>query len=69
MFFEHFQELRLHHIPGQPIPVADQSFGEFFLTCNLSLPWCNMSITSSPIARYMEEEANPHLSTISFRYL
>ena len=42
-FFEHLQCWRLHHLPGQPVPMSDHPFGkEIFLTSNLNLPWRNL---------------------------
>jgi len=65
---EHHQGRCFHYLPGQPIPVPDQSFREVFPNANPNLPWCNLrSFPSHPITSYLGEEVAPHLNTTSFQ--
>ena len=53
----------------QPLPVPDHSFGEeVLLNIQPESPMLQLeAIPSSPIASYVGEEADPHLSTISLQ--
>ena len=69
MFLEHLQGRRLHHLPGQPIPAPDHSLGEeLFPNSQPKSPLVQLEvIPSSSVNNYIEEEANPHLTTTSLQ--
>ena len=69
MFLEHLQGWWLHHLPGQPIPVPDLSLREeLFPNIQPESPLVQLeAIPSSPIASYMGEEADPHLTITSIQ--
>ncbi|KAK4832110.1 hypothetical protein QYF61_020737 [Mycteria americana] len=60
---------RLHHFPGQPLPMLDNPFGEEkFLNIQSKPPLAQLeAISSRPITCYLGEETDPHLSTTSFQ--
>lgn len=54
---------------GKLIPVPDHCLGEVFPNVQHESPLVQLeTILSSPIASYMEEEANLHLTTTSYFY-
>jgi len=68
VFLEHFQGRCLNYLPGQPIPAPDYSFGEavFPNIQSESLLASLEAIPFYPVTSYGGEEADPHLTTISF---
>ncbi|KAK4817921.1 hypothetical protein QYF61_002762 [Mycteria americana] len=64
-----FQGWRLNHFPGQPVPMLDNPFGEAkFPNIQSKPPLAQLeAISSRPIACYLGEETDPHLSTASFQ--
>jgi len=69
MFLEQLQGQWLHHRPGQPIPVPDDSFREFvFPNIQPESPMVQLAaIPSSPITSYTGEEANSSLTITYFQ--
>ncbi|KAK4819032.1 hypothetical protein QYF61_024397 [Mycteria americana] len=67
--FKYLQGWRLNHFPGQPVPVLDNPFSEekFPNTQSKPPPAQLEAISSCPIACYLGEETDPHLSTTSFQ--
>jgi len=67
MFLEHLQQL--HHLARQPVPENKQSFGEeIFTNVQPQPPLVQLEvISSSPIASYMGEGANPHFIAAFFQ--
>ncbi|KAK4828566.1 hypothetical protein QYF61_027656 [Mycteria americana] len=63
------QGWRLNHFPGQPVPVLDNPFSEEkFPNIRSKPPLVQLeTISSCPIACYLAEETDPHLSTTSFQ--
>jgi len=68
-FFETLQGWGLHHCPGQPSPMSDHSFSKHIVPNIQSKPHLMQleAIASHPIAGYLGEETNPHLTTPSFQ--
>ncbi|KAK4829196.1 hypothetical protein QYF61_002461 [Mycteria americana] len=68
---QHAQEegWRLHHFPGQPVPMLDNPFSEVkFPNIQSKPPLAQLeAISSRPITCYLGEETDPHLSTPSFQ--
>ncbi|KAK4824593.1 hypothetical protein QYF61_016838 [Mycteria americana] len=60
---------RLHHFPGQPLPMLDNPFSEVkFPKIQSKPPLAQLeAISSRPITCYLGEETDPHLSTTSFQ--
>ncbi|KAK4810277.1 hypothetical protein QYF61_015307 [Mycteria americana] len=60
---------RLHHFPGQPVPMLDNPFSEEIFPNTQSKPLLTQleAISSHPITCYLGEETDPHLSTTSFQ--
>ncbi|KAK4820567.1 hypothetical protein QYF61_001630 [Mycteria americana] len=60
---------RLNHFPGQSVPMLDNPFSEEkFPNIQAKLPLAQLeAISSCPIACYLGEETDPHLSTTSFQ--
>ncbi|KAK4811170.1 hypothetical protein QYF61_019801 [Mycteria americana] len=60
---------RLNHFPGQPVPMLDNPFSEEKFPNIQSKPPLGQleAISSCPIACYLGEETDPHLSTTSFQ--
>ncbi|KAK4827783.1 hypothetical protein QYF61_021736 [Mycteria americana] len=60
---------RLNHFPGQPVPMHDNPFSEVkFPNIQSKPPLAQLeAISSCPIACYLGEETDPHLSTTSFQ--
>ncbi|KAK4827323.1 hypothetical protein QYF61_016573 [Mycteria americana] len=60
---------RLNHFPGQPVPVLDNPFREEkFPNIQSKPPLVQLeAISSCPMACYLGEETDPHLSTPSFQ--
>ncbi|KAK4821733.1 hypothetical protein QYF61_000775, partial [Mycteria americana] len=60
---------RLHHFPGQPVPMLDNPFREEkFPDIQSKPPLAQLeAISSCPITCYLGEETDPHLSTTSFQ--
>ncbi|KAK4831319.1 hypothetical protein QYF61_016808 [Mycteria americana] len=60
---------RLHHFPGQPVPMLDNPLGEEkFPNIQSKPPLAQLeAISSCPITCYLGEETDPHLSTASFQ--
>ncbi|KAK4828617.1 hypothetical protein QYF61_000069 [Mycteria americana] len=60
---------RLHHFPGQPVPMLDNPFSEVkFPNIQSKPPLVQLeAISSCPITCYLGEETDPHLSTTSFQ--
>ncbi|KAK4830637.1 hypothetical protein QYF61_012480 [Mycteria americana] len=60
---------RLNHFPGQPVPMLDNPLGEEKFPNIQSKPPLEQleAISSCPIACYLGEETDPHLSTTSFQ--
>ncbi|KAK4819028.1 hypothetical protein QYF61_024182 [Mycteria americana] len=60
---------RLNHFPGQPVPMLDNPFSEVkFPNIQSKTPLAQLeAISSCPIACYLGEETDPHLSTTSFQ--
>ena len=69
MFLEHLQVQPLHHLPGQPVPAPDHSVGEEeFPNIQPESPLVQLeAIPSHPIDSYVGEEADLHLTTVSFQ--
>ncbi|KAK4829570.1 hypothetical protein QYF61_005239 [Mycteria americana] len=67
--FKYFQEWRLNHFPGQPVPMLDNPFSKVkFPNIQSKPPLVQLeAISSRPIACYLGEETDPHLSTNSFQ--
>ncbi|KAK4817962.1 hypothetical protein QYF61_003482 [Mycteria americana] len=67
--FRYFQGWRLNHFPGQPVPMLDNPFSEEkFPNIQSKPPLAQLeAISSHPIASYLGEETNTHLSTTSFQ--
>jgi len=59
----------LHHLSGQPIPAPDHSFREeIFPNVQCESPLVQLeAIPSHPIASYVGEDTNPHLTITSFQ--
>ncbi|KAK4827059.1 hypothetical protein QYF61_013700 [Mycteria americana] len=59
----------LNHFPGQPVPMLDNPFSEEIFPNIQSKPLLMQleAISSRPIACYLGEETDPHLSTASFQ--
>ncbi|KAK4826007.1 hypothetical protein QYF61_003780 [Mycteria americana] len=64
-----FNGWRLNHCPGQPVPMLDNPFGEeFFPNIQSKPPLAQFeALSSCPIACYLGEETNTHLTTTSFQ--
>ncbi|KAK4825904.1 hypothetical protein QYF61_003399 [Mycteria americana] len=64
-----YQGWRLNHFPGQPVPMLDNPFSEVkFPNIQSKPPLAQLeAISSCPIACYLGEETDPHLSTTSFQ--
>ncbi|KAK4824286.1 hypothetical protein QYF61_013031 [Mycteria americana] len=60
---------RLNHFPGQPVPMLDNPLGEVkFPNIQSKPPLAQLeAISSHPMACYLGEETDPHLSTTSFQ--
>ncbi|KAK4824081.1 hypothetical protein QYF61_010592 [Mycteria americana] len=60
---------RLNHFPGQPVPMLDNPFSEVkFPNIQSKPPLAQLeAISSCPMACYLGEETDPHLSTPSFQ--
>ncbi|KAK4813829.1 hypothetical protein QYF61_001833 [Mycteria americana] len=60
---------RLHHFPGQPVPMLDNPLGEEkFPNIQSKPPLAQLeAISSRPVTCYLGEETDPHLSTTSFQ--
>ncbi|KAK4827485.1 hypothetical protein QYF61_018785 [Mycteria americana] len=60
---------RLNHFPGQPVPMLDNPLGEEkFPNIQSKPPPPQLeAISSCPMACYLGEETDPHLSTTSFQ--
>ncbi|KAK4823681.1 hypothetical protein QYF61_005652 [Mycteria americana] len=69
--FKYLQGWRLNHFPGQPVPMLDNPFSEVkFPNIQSKPPLVQLeAISSHPIACYLGEETDPHLSTTSFQVL
>jgi len=69
MFFEHLQGWGLHLFPGQPVLMPDHSFSkDFFPNIQSKPPLMQLeAIAPCPIASYLGEETNTHLTTTSFQ--
>ncbi|KAK4826164.1 LOW QUALITY PROTEIN: hypothetical protein QYF61_005737 [Mycteria americana] len=69
MSFKCLQGWRLNHFPGQPVPRLDNPFSEEkFPNIQSKPPLVQLeAISSCPIACYLGEETDPHLSTTSFQ--
>ncbi|KAK4831485.1 hypothetical protein QYF61_017986 [Mycteria americana] len=67
--FKYLQGWRLHHFPGQPVPMLDNPLGEEkFPNIQSKPPLAQLeAISSCPIACYLGEETDPHLATPSFQ--
>ncbi|KAK4833008.1 hypothetical protein QYF61_027110 [Mycteria americana] len=67
--FKYLQGWRLHHFPGQHVPMLDNPFSEEkFPNIQSKPPLAQLeAISSCPITCYLGEETNPHLSTTSFQ--
>ncbi|KAK4824730.1 hypothetical protein QYF61_018118, partial [Mycteria americana] len=67
--FKYLQGWRLHHFPGQPIPMLDNPFSEVkFPNIQSKPPLVQLeAISSRPITCYLGKETDPHLSTTSFQ--
>ncbi|KAK4820565.1 hypothetical protein QYF61_001628 [Mycteria americana] len=63
------QGWRLNHFPGQPVPMLDNPFSEEkFPNIQSKPPLAQLeTISSCPIACYLGEETDSHLSTTSFQ--
>jgi len=61
------QGWRLHHLPGQPVPMPDHSFSkDIFPNIQSEPPLTQLeAIASRPVASYLGEETNTHLTTAS----
>ncbi|KAK4810257.1 hypothetical protein QYF61_013072 [Mycteria americana] len=59
----------LHHLSGQPVPMLDNPFSKEIFPNIQSKPLLMQleAISSCPIACYLGEETDPHLSTTSFQ--
>ncbi|KAK4831894.1 hypothetical protein QYF61_020041 [Mycteria americana] len=68
---KYFQGWRLNHFPGQPVPMLDHPFSEEKFPNIQSKPPLVLleAISSRPIACYLGEETDPHLSITSFQNL
>jgi len=69
MSFKYLQGWRLHHFPEQPVPMPDNPFSEKILP-NLQSkpPLVQLELISSrPIANYLGEETNTHLTRTPFQ--
>ncbi|KAK4823418.1 hypothetical protein QYF61_001873 [Mycteria americana] len=64
-----FHGWRLNHFTGQHVPMLDNSFSEVKFPNIQSKPLLMQleAISSCPIACYLGEETDPHLSTTSFQ--
>ncbi|KAK4828214.1 hypothetical protein QYF61_024648 [Mycteria americana] len=60
---------RLNHFPGQPVPMLDNPFREVkFPNIQSKPPLVQLeAVSSCPMACYLGEETNTHLSTTSFQ--
>ncbi|KAK4819224.1 hypothetical protein QYF61_027054 [Mycteria americana] len=60
---------QLNHFPGQPVPMLDNPFSEEIFPNIQSKPHLVQleAISSRPMACYLGEETDPHLSTTSFQ--
>jgi len=69
MSFRYLQEQSLNHFPGQPVLMPDNPSGEEVFPNIQSKPLLAQfkAISSRPIAHYLGEEANTHLTTTSFQ--
>ena len=69
MFIEHLQGWGLYYFPGQPVPMLHKSFSEeIFLNIQSKAPLMQLeAISSHPIASYLGEETNTHLTTSAFQ--
>ncbi|KAK4816773.1 hypothetical protein QYF61_022771 [Mycteria americana] len=67
--FKYLQGWRLNHFPGQPGPMLDNPFTEVKFPNIQSKPPLQQleAISSRPMACYLGEETDPHLSTTSFQ--
>ncbi|KAK4826008.1 hypothetical protein QYF61_003781 [Mycteria americana] len=67
--FKYLQGWRLNHFPGQSVPMLDNPLGEVkFPHIQSKPPLAQLeAISSCPIACYLGEETDPHLSTTSFQ--
>ncbi|KAK4827479.1 hypothetical protein QYF61_018779 [Mycteria americana] len=67
--FKYLQGWRLHHFPGQPVPMLDNPFSEEkFPNIQSKPPLAQLeAISSRSITCYLGEETDPHLSTTSFQ--
>jgi len=63
--FDPLQGWRLHHLPGQPGPMPDHSLREdIFPNIQSKPPLTQLeAIASRPVAGYLGEETNSHLTT------
>ena len=71
MFLEHLQGWWLHHLPGQPIPVMDHSFGEEILPNIQPEPFLVQleAVPSCPAAVTWEKRPTPTSPQPPFRQL
>ncbi|KAK4832683.1 hypothetical protein QYF61_025144 [Mycteria americana] len=67
--FKYLQGWRLHHFPGQPVPMLDNPLSEEIFPNIQSKPPLEQleAICSHPATCYLEEETDPHLPTPSFQ--
>ncbi|KAK4819569.1 hypothetical protein QYF61_007080, partial [Mycteria americana] len=67
--FKYLQGWRLNHFPGQSVPMLDNPLGEEkFPNIQSKPPLAQLeAISSCPMACYLGEETDPHLSTTSFQ--
>ncbi|KAK4826053.1 hypothetical protein QYF61_004168 [Mycteria americana] len=67
--FKYLQGWSLNDFPGQPVPRLDNPFGEkIFPNIQSKPPLVQLkAISSFPMACYLQEETNTHLSTTSFQ--
>ena len=56
-----------HHLSGHPVSMPHHSEKKFFLIFKLSLLWCNLKPSSYVLSLLVGEEADPHLTKISFQ--
>ncbi|KAK4830648.1 hypothetical protein QYF61_012491 [Mycteria americana] len=69
--FKYLQGWGLNHFPGQPVPMLNNPFGEENCPNIQSKPPLVQleAIFSCPMACYLGEETDPHLSTTSFQVI
>ena len=69
MSFKRLQGWCLNHLPGQPVPMLYNSFSEELFPNTQSKPSLAQleAISPCPVACYLGEETNTHLTTTSFQ--